>query len=158
MKVEKVQESDINTLTELRMEYLVEDHGSLRDEDRNRILDSLPEYFRAHLNRDLFCFVVREGSDIVSCAFLLVVEKPMSPAFINGRTGTVLNVYTRPAYRRRGYAGAVMKQLIEDAEELNLSVVELKATDAGYPLYRSVGFTDDDSGYHLMKRRSRKHL
>ena len=154
MKAEKAQTSDIDALTELRIEYLLEDHGSLTESDRSEILNSLPEYFRTHLNKDLFCYVLREGDTIVSCAFLLVIEKPMSPAFINGRTGTVLNVYTRPSFRQRGYAGAVMKQLLADAERLELCVVELKATDAGYPLYRSVGFTDDDSGYHRMRWRN----
>jgi predicted acetyltransferase len=75
----------------------------------------------------------------------------MSPAFINGRTGTVLNVYTYPQYRKQGYAKMIMKALLDDAKEMKLSVIELKATEAGYPLYRSVGFTDDVSGYHLMK-------
>ncbi len=87
----------------------------------------------------------------IACAFLLIVEKPMSPAFITGRTGTVLNVYTSPAYRHRGYAKMIMKKLLSDAVEKNLSVVELKSTDAGYHLYRSVGFTDDMSKYHFMK-------
>ena len=151
MKVEKAQTSDINALAELRIEYLREDHGALSEEETARILNSLPEYFRTHLNRDLFCYILRDGKEIVSCAFLLMIEKPMSPAFINGKTGTVLNVYTRPSFRHRGYAGAVMRQLVEDAEEMDLCTVELKATDAGYSLYRSVGFTDDDSAYHRMK-------
>jgi len=111
----------------------------------------LPEYFRTHLGKDLFCYIVRDGKDIVSCAFLLVVEKPMSPAFINGKTGTVFNVYTLPAHRHKGYAGLIMKELISDARKMALCTVELKATDAGYSLYRSVGFIDDVSKYHLMK-------
>jgi hypothetical protein len=44
-----------------------------------------------------------------------------------------------------------MKMLLQDAVEMNLSSVELKATDAGYNLYKSVGFTDDVSKYHCMK-------
>ena len=30
---------------------------------------------------------------------------------------------------------------------MEISVIELKATEDGYPLYRSVGFTEDDSKY-----------
>ena len=33
----------------------------------------------------------------------------MSPAFINGKTGTVLNVYTCPDYRHKGYARLIME-------------------------------------------------
>ena len=44
-----------------------------------------------------------------------------------------------------------MEALLADACELGLSVVELQATDDGYPLYLSVGFLDDESKYHRMK-------
>ena len=151
MKVQKARESDIDTLVKLRIAYLQEDNGRLDDRDVRAIAGKLPEYFRTHLNKDLFCYIVREEDRIVSCAFLLVVEKPMSPAFINGKTGTVLNVYTLPSYRNRGYAGLLMKELLSDAGRMDLCTVELKATDAGYALYRSAGFSDDVSKYHLMK-------
>lgn len=149
--IQKAQESDIDALVKLRLAYLQEDHGSLDDRDAGIIAAKLPEYFRAHLNKDLFCYIAREEGLIVSCAFLLVIEKPMSPAFITGKTGTVLNVYTCPSYRHRGYAGFLMKKLISDAKGMDLSTVELKATDAGYALYRSAGFADDRSRYHPMK-------
>ena len=96
--------------------------------------------FKAHLDKDLFIYVIRDGQNIVSCAFLLIVEKPMSPAFINGRTGMVLNVYTCPSYRRKGCAKKIMEALLAEAKKKKISVIELKATEDGYPLYRSVGF------------------
>ena len=151
MVVQKAQISDIDALVDMRIRYLTEDHGRLEIQDAVTIAEKLPEYFRAHLNKDLFCYIVRDGKDIISCAFLLVVEKPMSPAFINGKTGTILNVYTQPAHRHKGYAGLIMKELISDARNMALCTIELKATDAGYSLYRSAGFTDDVSKYHLMK-------
>ena len=58
----------------------------------------------------------------------LIVEKPMSPAFINGRTGMVLNVYTCPSYRRRGCAKIIMEVLLSEAKKMEISVIELKAT------------------------------
>ena len=151
MNVEKAGPEDVEALVHLRVSYLTEDNGSLDARDLAAVKNGLPAYFRAHLNRDLFVYVIRDGQAIVSCAFLLIVEKPMSPAFINGRTGIVLNVYTCPRYRRRGYAKVIMEALLSEAKETEISSIELKATEAGYPLYRSVGFTDDASGYHLMK-------
>lgn len=151
MGVERANIADADELVELRVAYLTEDNGVLDEGDEVAIRDGLPGYFGAHLGHDLHAYVVREGGRIASCAFLIVVEKPMSPAFINGRTGIVLNVYTRPDCRRRGYAKRVMQALLTDAEALDLSVVELQATDDGYPLYLSVGFSDDESKYHRMK-------
>ncbi len=152
MIVQKASDADIDILADLRIEYLKEDSGFLDESDAEVIAKSLPDYFARHLGRDLYCYIIRDGNDIAACAFLLIVEKPMSPAFINGKTGTVLNVYTRPSCRHRGYAREIMEELIADAKKMELSRIELKSTEAGHSLYLSMGFKDDDSHYHLMNR------
>ena len=151
MNVEKAGMKDIEALVKMRLSYLIEDNGSLDAQDLATIRRELPGYFQSHLDKDLFVYVLRDGQTIVSCAFLLIVEKPMSPAFINGRTGMVLNVYTCPSYRRRGYAKRIMETLLDEAKKMEISVIELKATENGYPLYHSIGFVDDGSKYHIMK-------
>ena len=148
--VERAHISDIASLTALRLEFLQEDHGELSEEVKTKLTKALPPYFEKNLNRSIFCYLVREREEVVSCAFLLVVEKPANPMFITGKTGTVLNVYTKPLCRHKGYAKAIMKTLLQDAANLNLSFVDLKATDAGYGLYKSVGFTEDVSKYRSM--------
>ena len=150
MKIEKAGGKDIKLLTDLRIAYLKEDHGILSEQEEEAIAKGLPAYYESHLGRDLFCWLAYEENEIVSCAFLLVSEKPMSPAFINGKTGTVLNVYTKPAYRHQGYARAIINELLEDARKMELCTVELKATDAGYSLYCEAGFADEVQ-YHPMK-------
>ena len=104
MTFEKATIKDIDVLTNLRLAYLQEDLGNISNEDSTTIQTALPAYYTKHLNRDLMVYVARNQEDIVSCAFLLIVEKPMSPSFITGKTGTVLNVYTKPEYRHNGYA------------------------------------------------------
>lgn len=158
VKVEKAVIDDIDTLVKMRLDYLLEDNGSLSESDVVAIKRDLPDYYKAHINNDLFIFVVREEQSIVSCAFLLVIDKPMSPAFITGKTGTVLNVYTCPANRHRGYAKMIMETLLAEAKKLQLSVVDLKSTEDGYHLYESVGFADDCSKYHLMKWKPAIHV
>ena len=108
MNIEKAGTGDIEALVKMRLSYLIEDNGTLDPQDLAAIKRDLPGYFQAHLDKDLFIYVIRDGQNIVSCAFLLIVEKPMSPAFINGRTGMVLNVYTCPSYRRKGCAKKIM--------------------------------------------------
>ena len=151
MQFEKATTADIPALVALRLAYLQEDLSELSAEDAHNIASLLPGYYRKHLEQDLFVYVAREGADIAACAFLLVVEKPMSPSFPTGKTGTVLNVYTRPASRRKGYAKRLMEMMLEDARAQQLSVIELKATEDGYPLYRAVGFGDVTAKYHNMK-------
>ena len=41
--------------------------------------------------------------------------------------------------------------MLEDAKAGGVSIIELKATEDGYPLYKSVGFEDVVAKYHDMK-------
>lgn len=151
MTFEKAIIQDISALTDLRVAYLKEDLGAISDKDIRLIQASLPDYYKKHLNKDLLVYVTRDEDDIVSCAFLLIVEKPMSPSFITGKTGTVLNVYTKLEYRNKGYAKKLMTMMLEDAAAQDVSVIELKSTEDGYSLYKSVGFEDVVAKYHNMK-------
>ena len=151
MVFEKATIQDINILTDLRIAYLQEDLGTITDEDMNSIRTLLPVYYERNLNKNLMIYVVRKDEDIISCAFLLIVEKPMSPSFITGKTGIILNVYTKPEWRKKGYAKKLMTMLLEDATVQGVSVIELKATEDGYSLYKSVGFEDVVTKYHNMK-------
>ena len=151
MIFDKVTKKDIGALTEFRISYLQEDLGVISDENLELMQATLPSYYEKHLNKDLIVYVTRDEMDIVSCAFLLIVEKPMSPSFITGKTGTVLNVYTKSEYRKRGYAKKLITMMLEDAKAEGVSVIELKATEDGYSLYKSVGFEDVVAKYHNMK-------
>ncbi len=151
MVFEKADLNDLSSLINLRIAYLLEDYGELPENKIKEITNNLNSYFQKHLNNDLLVFVCRDVDKIVSCCFLCVTEKPSNPSFINGRTGTILNVYTLPEYRRKGIAGKLIKMLLNEAETSKLDFVELKATDSGYPLYKSLGFEDVLSKYHNMK-------
>lgn len=151
MIFDKATIEDIGVLTDLRIAYLNEDLGVISNENLELMQVSLPSYYEKHLNKDLMAYVARDEMDIVSCAFLLIVEKPMSPSFITGKTGTVLNVYTKPDYRKKGYAKKLITTMLEDAKAEGLSIIELKATEDGYSLYKSVGFEDVVARYHNMK-------
>lgn len=143
--------NDIDELVQRRIDYLLEDYGILTDEQITKIKASLPDYYSKHLNKDLFIYVAKT-ENIIACCFLLVTEKPANPSFINGLTGTVLNVYTRAEYRRKGISKKLLEELLNDAKNMGLDFVELKSTDAGYNLYKSLGFQDVNTKYHNMKK------
>ena len=153
MEYEKITDAEkfASALTELRIEYLTEDYGGLSLTELEQFREKLPHYFKSHLNVDLFAYVCRAGELIAGCCFLFISEKPPNPSFINGKTGTLLNVYTRPEFRRKGIAGRLIKMLIADSSEMKLDFLELKSTDEGYELYKSLGFEDAVSKYHNMK-------
>lgn len=143
--IEQANVADIPALVELRVGYLTTDYGELSRAQRRDLEFELPNYLRYHLGRTLHVFVARDEDEgqIAACAWLLLVEKPPSPRFPHGHTGVLFNVFTKPECRRQGLAKRVMERLIEDARARALDVIELHATEDGYPLYRSLGFEDD---------------
>ena len=71
MKVEKAGMGDVEALVKMRHNYVIEDNGSLDAQDLAAIKRDLPGYFQAHLDKDLFVYVIRDGQNIVSCAFTI---------------------------------------------------------------------------------------
>lgn len=151
MDYSKAKIEHIDQLVQLRLDYLAEDHGSLCPQESEQIASRLPDYYQKHLNNDLFVYICCDGNEIVSCVFLLVTEKPSNPDFLNGKTGSLLNVYTKPEHRHNGYAKRLLEMMLNDAKKMELDFVELKATEDGYGLYKTVGFKDSVSKYHNMK-------
>ena len=60
--------------------------------------------------------------------------EPMSPAFINGKTGTILNVFTRESYRRKGYARKIMDVLLGEAKDMGLVTISGFVENSSLPL------------------------
>lgn len=80
--------------------------------------------------------------EIVTAAFLIIDEKPPGLNNLNGRYGTIMNVFTYPEHRGKGYATSVMSSLIVDADNIFVSVLDLYSTKAGKRLYEKLGFKE----------------
>jgi GNAT superfamily N-acetyltransferase len=133
---------DINVLVQLRIDYLVDDRGYLTDEEKILIIEQLKHYYERHINKDFIAVLAEDNGFVLSTAFLVVTEKPANPSFITGVTGTILNVFTYPEYRRKGIATKVISLLLEEGKKINISSFELFATEKGKPLYEKLGFVE----------------
>ncbi len=143
---------DIPELVRMRLAYLIEHHAGLSQEYIDHLEPKLAAYFAAHLNVNITAYIaVDTEPHVVSTTLLHITEKPARPSFMNGKTGTVLNVYTEPDYRRRGISEKLMTMLIDDAHAAGLDYVELTATEDGYPLYKKLGFEDHQPTTKPMK-------
>ncbi len=140
-------------LTDIRMEYLIEDFPEMPQEQAEHIRAKLPRYYAEHLNVDFFAYIAEDNGKPVGSAFLVINEMPPNSNFPNGRIGTVLNVYVAPDYRRQGIASSLMEMLISDAKAMELDYIELKASADGYPLYKKLGFEESVSAFRPMKLR-----
>ena len=114
----------------------------MSSEQHSSIESNLREYFQKHLNVDCFASIAEEGNNIISVAFLVIVEKPANLSFPTGKTGIIYNVLTYPEFRNKGFATNVLRVLIEKAKLHNLSYIELSASNSGKLVYERLGFRE----------------
>ena len=105
MDIRLASQDDIDALIRLRFEFFSEEPELVQSAESAVVLSGrLRRYFEDHLNVDFFAALVWDGGQIAAVSFLVIHSKPANINFPTGKTGEILNVYTLPAHRRRGFA------------------------------------------------------
>ena len=133
---------DRELLTRLRLEVLRAANGLEEDVDLSRTELETRRYYEACFPEDSHAaWLVFDGEEVVgtgAVSFFQVMPTYHNPS---GKKAYIMNLYTRPDYRRRGIAYRVLELLTSEAEMRQIDVVTLEATAAGRPLYEAFGFT-----------------
>lgn len=95
-----------------------------------------------------------EDEKVVGGVGLVVNPWPGSPGSTLAKRAWVLNMYVVPAARRRGIARALMNEVLGYCREQGFRSVNLHASDAGRPLYESLGFVPTNEMRLDLKRES----
>ena len=75
---------------------------------------------------------------------------PPGPRERSGQLPIVFNVYTEPAHRRRGVAGALMDTVHAWCRQAGYSAVGLSASTEGRLLYESLGYRESPTPYMFL--------
>ncbi|NMC28352.1 MAG: GNAT family N-acetyltransferase [Syntrophomonadaceae bacterium] len=132
---------DMDTLVKLRLDFL-RHMATLREDDEATLSAQFADYLSRHLNRNALAVLAETDCQVASIALLTVAEQPAHRYLPSGKSGTLLNVYTYPEYRRRGLSIQVVRRTIEEARNMGVSAIDLLATPEGKPLYEQLGFGD----------------
>lgn len=131
---------DVDTLASLKWAMETERHPELQA-DRDAFIAAARASIQGEIERgSQIGFLAESGGEVVACAIL--IWWPMLPtlAELHRMRGYVSNVYTAPAYRRRGVARTLMENLMAHARELGVTRLILWASEMGRPLYLDLGF------------------
>jgi len=143
--IRKLNKNDKDIFIKLRMAYIKETYKKVNLTELKQIESNLNKYFDKHINKDDFIGIIGEyNKNIVSAAYLIINDFPANPKIITGRAGTLINVYTFPEYRKKGFAAKLIEEIIKEAKIKGISRIDLKATEDGYNLYKNIGFIDDN--------------
>jgi ribosomal protein S18 acetylase RimI-like enzyme len=82
-----------------------------------------------------------EPGVLAACAVGTIEERLGGPRNPSGLAGYVFNVCTEAGFRRRGFSRSCMTALLNWYQMSGVEKIDLRASEDGEPLYRSLGFT-----------------
>ena len=95
-------------------------------------------------------WLIEDGGRPVASAGFFELEwppHPLDPA--SSHRGYLLNFWVDPEYRRQGLAQSLVKECLGEARKRDLHVVALHASDAGRPVYESMGFRATNEMFYV---------
>jgi GNAT superfamily N-acetyltransferase len=88
---------------------------------------------------------------VVAGGALVIAGYPSTPQDPKTRRAWILNVYTEPEHRRRGFAKAIVETIVGWCRTQGFASVSLHASDAGRHLYEVLGFMPTNEMRILLK-------
>ncbi len=150
MIYKKATLDDLDILTETRIEVLRAANQLSDDVDMSEVNARSYEYYRKALQDGThIAYLIFDGDKFAGAggvSFFQVMPTYHNPS---GRKAYIMNMYTKPEYRRRGIAFKTLDLLVHDAREKGIRAISLEATDMGRPLYEKYGFVEMRSEMEL---------
>lgn len=132
---------DLKILTETRITVLRAANQLSDEVDMTEVKEQSYEYYKnAIQNNTHVAYLVFDGDEFVGAGGVSFFQ--VMPTFHNptGKKAYIMNMYTKPEYRRQGIAMKTLDLLVTEAKRKGVHAIALEATKAGRPLYEKYGF------------------
>ncbi len=137
----KATVEDIDLLTETRVEVLRAANKLSADTNMDEVRKQSYDYYKNALcDGTHIAYLVFAENQIVGTggvSFFRVMPTYHNPS---GKKAYIMNMYTKPQYRRKGIAYKTLDKLVKDTKSKGVTAISLEATDVGRPLYEKYGF------------------
>ncbi len=133
--------ADLEILTETRIEVLRAANQLSDDIDMTEIREqSFIYYKKAIADGTHLAYLIFDEEKFVGTGGISYFQ--VMPTYHNptGRKAYIMNMYTKPAYRRQGIAFKTLDLLVADAKTKGITAISLESTNMGRPLYEKYGF------------------
>ena len=137
----KATQADIDLLVQIRIETLRAANGLAQDTPMPEVEANVRQhYIHALAHGTHTALLAYSGEALAGCggiSFYSVLPTYHNPT---GQKAYLMNMYTRPAYRRQGLALHMLTLLVQEARAKGITQIQLEATPAGRSLYQKYGF------------------
>lgn len=147
--------ADIDVLTKTRIEVLRAANHLSDTVDMSLVERESYQYYQTCFSKDIHvAYLVYDDDNVAGCGGVSFYE--VMPTYSNpsGKNAYIMNMYTRPEYRRKGIASKMLDLLIQEATDRGIKKVSLEATQMGRLVYEKYGFVSmkDEMEYLLLDK------
>ena len=142
---------DIEILTKSRVQVLIAANKLPENTNMENVKEKSYEYYREALKDGSHtAYLVFDGGILFGTGGVSYYR--VMPTYHNqgGRKAYIMNMYTKPEYRRKGIAKKTLDLLVKEAKSRGIQDILLEATDMGRLLYKKYGFVKMDNEMELI--------
>ncbi len=133
--------ADLDILTETRIEVLKAANQLEDNVDMSDVKKQSMDYYQSAISEDTHvAYLIFDEDKFVGAGGISYFK--VMPTYHNptGRKAYIMNMYTKPEYRRKGIAIKTLDLLVQDAKNRRITAISFEATAMGRPLYEKYGF------------------
>lgn len=142
MMIRQAETSDLPTIAKMKIAMFVE--SGIDNLAPNAIDLIINDYEQLYDSFQAAHFIVCQENRIVACAGAFI-KSDMPYCYFNPEFyGFVGDVYTKPEYRRHGFAKELISQSIGWLKKQGVTTIRLLASDKYSSIYQAFGFVSSD--------------
>lgn len=133
--------ADLDILTDTRIEVLKAANQLEDNVDMSDVKKQSMDYYQSAISEDTHvAYLIFDEDKFVGAGGISYFK--VMPTYHNptGRKAYIMNMYTKPEYRRKGIEIKTLDLLVQDAKKRGITAISLEATAMGRPLYEKYGF------------------
>jgi GNAT superfamily N-acetyltransferase len=137
----KATPDDVQLLVDNRISFFLELSGEQPQETTDALRVQMTNYFpKATADNTCISFIAKCDGIVAGIGSVHLREMPGNFKNPSGKWGYIMNMYTVPAFRRKGICRAILNLLVEEGKKYGITAFELHATKEGEFVYTQEGF------------------
>lgn len=143
IEIRKAELADIELLMKWRMVVLHEVFHIPQNQPMKELMKANRAYYESMLSADghIACFAYTDNK-VVGCGGICLYQEMPSPDNPSGWCAYLMNIYTCPEFRGYGIGETVVKWLVGQATQRDITKIYLETSEDGRNLYEKSGFFD----------------
>lgn len=132
---------DIQQIVELRIKFIKEIRIDAPTDKMDEYREVMSNYLKKEMSSGNFiAWLAVANNEIIATSGLITIQRQPQLWNMTGQEVYIMNMYTKPEWRRKGIGTAILEKLIEEARNRCIEAIKLHATPMGKTLYEKRGF------------------